>query len=60
MCEEMSGEYINVSQTTSDLRAKVIDFGNEKSSLITAVKLVQQDTELSNRSTRANFAEYLA
>lgn len=56
----MSGEYINVSQTTSDLRAKVIDFGNEKSSLITAVKLVQQDTELSNRSTRANFAEYLA
>ena len=34
MCEEMRGEYINVSQATSYLRAKVTDFGNEKSSLI--------------------------
>jgi hypothetical protein len=44
--EELEKKNLNLYQSTSVLRAKVIELENEKSSLTTALRLVHQDNDL--------------
>ena len=47
--EDMREKYTNLLQTASDLRTRAMNLENEKSSLMTALKLIQQDNMLSNK-----------
>lgn len=49
MNEDMREKYTNLLQTASDLRTRAMNLENEKSSLMTALKLIQQDNMLSNK-----------
>ena len=42
--EELREKHSSICQTTSDLRSKIINLQNENSSLLTALRLVQQDS----------------
>ncbi len=43
--KDLKEKYLNLCQTTSNLRAKVIELENKKASLTTALRLVHQDKE---------------
>ena len=49
MNEDMREKYTDLLQTASDLRTRAMNLENEKSSLMTALKLIQQDNMLSNK-----------
>lgn len=44
--EELREKYLNLHHTTSNLRAKVFELENDKSSLMTALRLSHQENEL--------------
>ena len=55
---ELREKMLNLSLTTSDLKTKVKDLEHERDSLITALKLQQQDIEQNRTTTQKRLAEW--
>ncbi|CAB4021542.1 Hypothetical predicted protein, partial [Paramuricea clavata] len=55
---ELREKMLNLSLTTSDLKTKVKDPEHERDSLITALKLQQQDIEQNRTTTQKRLAEW--
>ena len=55
---ELREKMLNLSLTTSDLKTKVKDLEHERDSLLTALKLQQQDIEQNRTTTQKRLAEW--